>query len=333
MRRVLLAPALVAALSGCGGAGHAVPKGFRPETAAAFGSSDIWVLGQGDTLIRSTDGGAHFARVAFPPLPTEGSVPTLEFASARLGYAYVPRGRLFVTRNGGRSWSADGHASSFGLGGGFAYVVSGIEIKRSPVARDAWKTLGVKASLGRDSIAARGSDVWLLGAPRRGQDSTTLAISTDRGRTFATRTGPCFYDLPGQVVPAGGNVVWAVCPSGMMAGLFVSTNGGRSFGPASFHDPGGTHLPAVTNGAEIFPLAPRTAILSGGGDGPLLRTTDAGKSWTVLHPPFRIAGLDGVEFTAPRFGLALVQTSQSAASTELWRTTDGGATWRAIPLG
>ncbi len=326
MRRLLLALALVAALSGCGSGAHGVPRGFRPETAAAAGASDIWVLGQGNTLVRSTDAGAHFERVAFPALPTQGNVPVIEFATPQTGYAYERGSRLYVTRDGGSSWQAAlGGVLWLALGDRYVYALTKQGLERSPVARDVWMRLPYRTDWQRDSIAARGSHVWLLGAPRRGQDSTTLAISNDRGRSFTSHTGPCFYDLPGTVVPAGGNAVWAVCPSGMMAGLSLSTDDGRTF-PAvrSFHDPGGLSLPPLTNGARIAPFSPRAAILDGGAQSPLLRTTNRGRNWTPVQPT-KLDELLWLGSATHRVGYALT-------SNKLWRTSDAGASWHVVPI-
>lgn len=329
MRHILglgFAAAVVAVVAGCGGgASSGVPKGFRPETGAAFGTRDVWIVGQHDTLVRSTDGGARFTQVAFPPLPTQGNVPVIEFVSPRIGYAYGPGGDLYETRDGGTTWRGDGGVNAFASGGGFAYTISGGgRLERSATAGGSWKVIRSNVPSRGTSIAAHGSYVWLLGAPRRGQDSPTIAISSNRGRTFATRRGPCFFELPGRLVPAGGDVVWAVCPTGMMAGLWLSTNDGRSFASASYHDPGGTGLPPMTNGGEIFPTSPRSAILYGGADGPLYRTTDEGRRWERVRQPWKLTNEpDWIGFATARLGYALV-------ATKLWRTTDGGESWHAV---
>jgi hypothetical protein len=316
---------VVAVLAGCGGSAvHGVPKDFRPETAAAVGTRDVWVLGQGNTLVRSTDAGAHFQRVAFPPFMKK-TVPSIVFVNAQVGYAYGFGGDLYVTRDGGKGWFGEGGVTAFAVGGGFAYIISGGgQLERSPVSRSAWKVIRRHVPSRGVSIAVRGSHVWLLGPPRRGRDSTTLSVSLDRGRMFTNYAGPCFYDLPGRVVSAGGNVVWAVCPSGMMAALYLSRNGGRSFAIASFHDPGGNEPPPLVNSAQIFPLSPRTAILDGGPQGPLYRTSDQGSSWERLLVPWSAREEPlWLGFATRRLGYALV-------SRKLWRTTNGGASWHEV---
>jgi len=117
----------------------------------------------------------------------------------------------------------------------------------------------------------------------------------------------------------------------MMAWLALSTNGGRSF-PAirSAHDPGGLRQPSLVNSARIGAASARVAVLSRGAGGALLRTTDAGRHWRAVTGTARIRAVFWLEFTSRRVGAALVQTGPR--QTQVWRTTDGGATWRPVPI-
>ena len=330
MRRLLLAPVLVVALAGCGSAAHGVPKGFQPETAVAFGPSDIWILGRGAALVRSTDGGAHFEQVASPPLRAVGNGPSLLFANASDGFAYVVYGGglLYATHDGGHSWSASLSGVLYvAVGGGYVFAITlGHGLERSPLGRDTWTELSGAQAKGT-TVAADGSRVWLLGPPRQRPDADTIQKSVDAGRTLTSSRGPCFFELPGRLVPAGGNVLWAVCPTGMMASLLRSTDGGRSFPlTRSFHDPDGTTLPPLTNGAQIFPFSRDAAVVYGGGGGPIFRTTDGGRHWVRTRQPWTLTGAPvWLGFPTRSVGYAL-------ASSRLWRTTDGGASWHTVPI-
>jgi hypothetical protein len=320
-----------------------VPQRFRPETAAAVGTRDLWVLGQyrcGGTwcnaLVRSTDAGDHFGRVGLPSLPSQGTAPTVVFANARDGFAYVENTTsLYVTHDGGESWHRTGPrrvVSAFATAGGFAYVVSGPhELERSRVDRIAWQRTMLSALHQPFSLAARGSDVWFLGPPRHRPDYDTIALSSDHGRTFTPLTGPCLAELGGTLVPVAGGAVWAVCPSGMMAWLALSTNSGRSF-PAirSVHDPGGLRLPSLTNGGRIAAASARVAVLTGGAGGALLRTTDRGRHWSSVPATAQIKQVFWLGFATSRIGAAIVQVPHR---TQLWRTTDSGASWHSTPVG
>jgi photosystem II stability/assembly factor-like uncharacterized protein len=124
---------VVVAAASARGTSNGVPRGFEPDAAAAVGTGRIWVLGD-HVLLRSTDGGKHFARVGALPLQSQGTVPTLDFANPRDGFAYVWHGGpLYVTHDGGSSWhraGPKGHVVAFALGGGDAYVVVGRALAR-----------------------------------------------------------------------------------------------------------------------------------------------------------------------------------------------------------
>jgi len=332
--------AVAAAAAPAVGGAHAVPRGFSPETAAAVGARDLWVLGDYrcardhcDALVRSTDAGTHFVRVGLPSLPAQGSAPTILFANARDGFAYVANATpLFATRDGGLSWHRDGpdrHVTAFAAAGGYAYLLAGRHrLERSQVGRDAWQRLTLTVSHRPFSLAARGTDVWFLGPPRHRPDFDTVGLSSDGGRTFAARKGPCLAELGGTLVPAAGGVVWAVCPSGMMAELALSRNGGSTFPSIlSAHEHGGLREPGLVNSARIAAASAHVAVLSRGGGGALLRTTDAGRHWKPVPGTARIAEVSWLGFATHRVGAALVQTRRGM---QLRRTTDAGATWHSV---
>jgi hypothetical protein len=156
-------------------------------------------------------------------------------------------------------------------------------------------------------LAARGRDVWLLATPRtRFPRHDLLAGSTDGGRTFVTGTGPCIPGLGGDLEPSSSRVVWAVCPTGMMAGALRSTDGGATFTPL--------RTPPLVNSARLAPASNRTAVLAANGAGrPLYRPTDGGATWRPTAPPGKDNYWSEVVFTGTRVGDALVQVGARAA--------------------
>ncbi|MFI5415335.1 MAG: WD40/YVTN/BNR-like repeat-containing protein [Candidatus Lutacidiplasmatales archaeon] len=320
---------------------HGVPHGFRPQTAAAVGSRDYWVLGyyacggrSCAALVRSTDRGRHFERVALPWRSPRVNLPTLTFVNSRLGY--LLGGRLYITTDGGTSWHPSGPRGGreFAVGGRDVYVLSKNRLVRSPIGRSSWQTVPLPVRYRFVvSLAARGRKVWLLGSTSHIRAGDVTLRSSDAGAIFKTSHGPCIPELGGRLVPAGRGVVWAVCPSGMMAGLSLSTNGGRTFPRyRSLHDPGGTRLPALTNGGGIFPSSPRAAVLYRGASGPLFRTTDMGRRWISVPRTGRLEQLMWLGFATSRVGVGLFTTKPHPNQASLWRTTDRGATWHSMPI-
>jgi len=337
------AAAVVATAAYGHGPAQGVPRSFHPQTGAAVGKRDVWILGwyrrgaaQRLALVRSTDAGKTFVRVGLPPLSLQGETASLTFVNAHLGYLVSPRGRLYVTHDGGTNWRPFGPKGvrEVAMGGGEIYVLSKNRFERSPLGRSAWQAVSLPVRYRfLVSLAARGKKVWLLGSTRHIRAGDITLRSSDRGTTFKKSHAPCFPELEGMLVPAGDGVVWAVCPSGMMAGLSLSTNGGRTFPRfRSFHDPGGINLPALTNGAGIFPTAARAAVLYRGVSGPLFRTTDKGKRWSEIPRTGRLEQLFWLRFATSRVGLGLFTARSHPNQASLWRTTDGGATWHAMPI-
>ena len=155
-----------------------------------------------------------------------------------------------------------------------------------------------------------------------------LARSTDAGRSFTVGDGPCFADLGGALAPSSVNVLWVVCPTGMMAGAARSTDGGVTFAPL--------HLQKeIPNSTRLAPASDDSALLiiDAGGATPLL-TTDAGAHWTAPQTPRAETSWAWAGFTDAETGAALVQTGYDTAARlqlqQLWRTTDGGASWSVV---
>lgn len=316
------------------GAAPGVPAGFSPQSVAAVGTHDLWVVGGAtcggsscSALLRSTDAGKHFSAVGLPPSPPKGGTPSVVFANARVGFAYGEESTpLWVTRDGGESWhraGPTGGVSAFATAGGYAYLVAGLhQFERSPVGRDSWQKVKLAVPHYPFTLAARGPNVWFLGPPSHGADHDTIALSPNHGRSFTSRKGPCFSELGGTLVPTADRVVWAVCDTGNFSQTYRSTNDGRSFRLVKG--------PGQTNAAEVAPFSARGAVLDVGGISSLYRTTDRGAHWTPLHSTPVEGTILWLGSTTNRLGFAVIETWKPAQ--RVWRTTDAGATWHPVPL-
>ena len=335
---------------------RAVPAGFIPQSFTAISDSDYWVLGsipcaagRCTAIARTTDGGTSFSNIRAPGLQHVGelgrSEPTLRFADHDDGWAFVTGagGAFYVTHDGGASWNPVGQRNliAFATGGGYVYAVTAsctpdrcgaFRFERSPVSREGWTSSAMPFTPDGPvlDLSAHATHVWLL-ATRVGQVSSrydVLARSTDAGQSFTVGDGPCFPGLGGTLEPSSANVVWAVCPTGMMAGAARSTDGGVTFAPL--------HLQKeIPNSTRLAPASDDSALLiiDAGGATPLL-TTDAGAHWTPPRVPDAAAPWAWAGFTDAETGAALVQTGYDTAARlqlqQLWRTTDGGASWSVV---
>ncbi len=347
--RALLGVVLVASLAGFGrspdaGVGRSsVPAGFEPVSFTAVAERDFWLLGtvpchhgRCTAIVRTTDGGRSFAAISAPALPKTGTTPELRFADRLDGFVFVPwRGLFYATHDGGASWQrlVLGRVLGFATGAGNVDVVTSNRLEHSRVSANAWHTRPLPFSSDGSALdlAAHGASLWLLGTrPSNGRSANdALARSSDAGRTFITGAGPCVPGLGGELAPTSAQVVWAVCPTGMLAGATRSTNGGISFARL--------RTPPLVNSAQVAPASESTAVLARGVGGRLLRTTDGGKTWNAPKTPGGAKDIVWLGFTDARVGAALAQTGYDASAktevTALWRTTDGGATWSKVRVG
>jgi photosystem II stability/assembly factor-like uncharacterized protein len=343
---------LAAIAAGCGSSAHharraePLPASFVPVSLSTLDDDHFLVLGtlpcgagRCYALERTDDGGTGFTRVEAPAgLPTTSTTPTVRFADRRDGFVWVPLspGSFWSTHDGGTTWhrlrSPDVVAFTTADGQAYAVVArcaqqacSGYRFASGSASAEHWQQSAMPFTPDGPivDLAASGQDVWLLGtlagtsAPRYDE----LARSTDGGRVFAERAGPCTPGLGGSLQPSSARVVWAVCPTGMMAGAWRSTDGGVTF----------TQLraPALVNSAQLAAASDDSAVLAANGARrPLYRTTDGGRTWTPAGPRAADAVWSDVEFSAPGVGTALVTVGSTSAA--VWRTTDGGSTWSRI---
>ncbi len=336
-------------------AGGPVPPGFVPVSFTAISDDDFWLLGTAPcsrpvctSIVRTTDGGAHFVGIPAPAAPIDAAgmrsgIAQLGFADQLDGFAggtdASQPGPLWETHDGGDHWhKGPAGAITFTVTAGRVYVLtatcsngvcSHLRLDESPAASDDWTTTPISmTSTGTPALAASGAAVWLSLSPAGDQPrSQTLFASGDDGRTLTEEASPCVPGLGGRLEASSATVLWAVCPTGTMAGAWRSTDAGAHW--ASLRP-----SRELSNGAIITPVSDSAAALAVGGEAGMIRTTDGGQTFTAAAAPNGgTCQCTWIGFTDPATGSALVTVSgtpgpDNVPPTQLWRTSDGGSSWR-----
>jgi hypothetical protein len=341
-------------------AGGAVPGGFDPVSFTAVSPSDYWLLGDAPcsnpvctSIVRTTDGGSHFVGIPAPASPvleaqgTSTGINTLRFADDLDGYAFATGsgGELWDTHDGGGQWQQPGFLTGsellgFGTGDGYAFALVGscqsgscsaVTLERSPVSSDQWSAIAVPVPSGTDQVASmtvHGSELWFSLTTAANQANQLLVVGTGSGAHFSTYQSPCFSGLGGSIEASSADVLWAMCPTGMMAEAFRSADGGSQWK--------GLAAGELENSALLAPASDTTAVIQPAEQGQLLRTDDGGATWHSV--PSSGAGgswWSWIGFTDSSTGSGLRESDAPANwpwpngpyPEQLWRTTDGGASW------
>jgi photosystem II stability/assembly factor-like uncharacterized protein len=278
-------------------------------------------------VVRTTDGGASFDGIPGPPVGP-GAVSQLRFASALDGYAFGPG--LWQTTTGGSSWtdvSVPGQVSELEAAGGEAYLLTtgptgatspSVELLTAPVGSSQWHVVATPGPLGFGArFVLSGSDLYLLA----GNGDRALFVSVDQGGQFSQQSNPCTAGLGGTLAAAvdGSGALWAVCPTGTMAAVLRSSDGGQQWTTAMTAGgfPNSLELAAAT--ATVAVVAPPPEALTGA----LARTVNGGNSYAVVLPGTTPALVTWIGFSDPSRAYAIV-------SGTLEMSLDGGTSWRPV---
>jgi photosystem II stability/assembly factor-like uncharacterized protein len=167
-----------------------------------------------------------------------------------------------------------------------------------------------------------GHDVILQSDNAKGGN---LLVSHDGGATFARYQPPpnvaCQFQEPSP------GVIWAPCATGMMSGVWRSTDGG-----ASFRGAGGSATrngaPEQPNSAAFAAASSTTAVY---GWQRLYRTVDGGAHWSAVPTPAGVTQWRYLGFTDSTDGVALGWFG-GPSSERLYYTTDGGASYHRVSI-
>ncbi len=307
----------------------AVPAGFQPQSFTAISEFTWWLLGRArcgaelcTTIVRTQDGGPHFARIPAPP--TRG-VSQVRFATGSIGYAYGPQ--LWSTHDGGRTWvEADMGASELATAGGYVFALGSVggptlTLARSPIGHNHWTFLPGPGRAGLEGRAGP-AGLWVQGDTVIVQVGRHAWISNDNGDHFTRAPGAvpgdCQFDAT-----VDATVIWGLCMTGMAPDDVIrSADSGGSFSSTAA-------VPDAPLQAFAASSATSAVVAS---QGPLFGTADGGATWTQVAAPS--ADWTYLGFTDSTHGVALGNFGTGGRQEmRLYYTIDAGASYHYVPIG
>jgi hypothetical protein len=324
--------------------GGVIPADFQPSSFTAVSLDEWWMLGTARCLtgsgtcgaiVRTTDGGSQFTGIPSPPVAAN-DVTQLRFANAVDGYAFGPQ--LWETADGGTGWAqvvTPGEVTDVEAADGEAYALActasgscpSMELLRSQVGSGVWQKVSTPVALGYGAqFALSGPNLYLLSG---NEPPLVLLYSADKATTFSKRVDPGTPSLGGRVTAAadGSPTLWAASPTGTMAGTELSTDGGTTWHSVTPTGdfPNSVGITAASSSVALLWPGPQ---ISGEAPAALARTTDGGTSFSSVLSSGRVSWAG---FSDAARAYALV-SSGSTAGTQLFESTDGGATWRQVEI-
>jgi photosystem II stability/assembly factor-like uncharacterized protein len=317
---------------------------------------------------KTTNGGQTWVR---QPIPLQGNLVGIDFVSATTGWAVGAEGSVYKTTDGGTIWVRQRHdTSQFYTGVSFVSATEGWVCGNSTILHttdggSTWATQAVPA--GADAIEVRFVDSqngWAAGALR------TILHTTNGGQTWILQLGGVFEDPANRypfngldaadaanaIAVGGGNSIYTTTNSGAQ---WFSRGSGSGSIPFRVARADTNHIWAANSNSEvlytvnggrkwdrsIIQLQLDCETCSNTADIAFLNNNEG---WAVINGLFTTTSwvwhsLDGgkiwqslnVTNTGALSGLAIVdaQTLVAVSGTNdlIFRSTNGGNTWTAVP--
>ena len=331
------------------------PKGFEADSASFVSARTGFVLGTRHCsrlpckalLLDTVNGGKTWAWMPAPAVslvPTftaapRSAVSTVRFENARNGWLFGPG--LWATTDGGKQWRREmlpGEVIAVASADGMVFAatepvngsLNAARLYQSQVGTTAWtRVAGVSP---QNALTVLGHSAWAGVAPR-------LWTTTDSGKHWAKLSFRCPSDAisASAVAAASTGNVTLVCsnhgypkPGLSVKKVYTSANGGRSFRfagqPAEPGEVGTLAMP--TGDPRVITLA------AASGASYLYRSASGGKTWQTTT--YFDGGLSFRDLAyASRTTGYLIHFSGGpviAYGKGLMKTTNAGATWKAMPI-
>jgi hypothetical protein len=184
----------------------------------------------------------------------------------------------------------------------------------SPTDDDAFETVDTGPLGDASSLVATAGVVAFLNATDTGTEVLSSRADPDTGRVSGewTPSQPCRPGSEPVSLSSASDALWALCTDGRTESVSFRPSGGDAWTPVPSYRTGtGSLLTARSADSAVLHLADNTALM--------LVTPDGASRLTDGSPGFSNPTMLG--FTNRDLGFAV-------AEGDLWRSTDGGQTWR-----
>lgn len=324
--------------------------------ALTFVSATIgYAVGDGTTLLRSADGGATWTRGALTGAPPSLQLSSIDCASATICLIGEESGaRLLRTGDGGQTATPITPSTNPIFAAAFATPSVAVAIGRrgatvtSGDSGVTWSPVGGAIAPQRYGPVNAETAQWA----QAGGENGSIARTVDAGATWSLVGVPSSEFIRGTSFPSlnvgyaldsvggvfkttDGGATWTILDTGatgtpaailaldpgqvLLAGaqeIRRSTDGGASFARVSDRD---------VSGASIVGLDVAGGSLIAFGSKTLVRSADAGATWSRIRLPAGLSRVADADFVSEEAGYPLERGSK------LWRTTNGGRGWRQLP--
>ena len=291
-----------------------VVSGFGGGVAWADATTVLIYGGQG-TILRSTDAGLNWTDVSNPAITS--TYYDMAFNSAGVGIAVGPSGQVARSSGGGDNWQE---------------VITPMSDAGTAVAFADDLTVVVMGNLSQTMRSIDAGQTWNVGFIGGGSNEYRLRFTTPM-------TGLAVGAF-GQIArTVDGGESWSVIGGGILdkrvTGMAVSPSGSVVLAGAIAN--AGLLLRSITSGATWVSTGTRYTAPSFASDqvaiainpdGRIVRSTDAGQTWTVVYE--NLLGpqtLTNTTMITASIGLVVGDNGR------ILRTTDGGMNWNVTPSG
>jgi photosystem II stability/assembly factor-like uncharacterized protein len=262
--------------------------------------SDLWAVGQGGSILLTTDGGRNWETQTSP---TDKGLCSVTGSGQEL-WAVGAEGTILHTADGGRKWDPQTSPTVKNLwsaiGSGPEVWAVGAEgtILHTTDGGGNWEPQTGPTDEYLYSVTRSGSDLWAVGA------EGTILHTKDGGRKWEHQTSPADVDL--FSITGSGQELWAVGAEGT---ILHTNDGGKKWEPQISHTD--KYLGSVTGrGQELWAV---------GEGGTILHTNDGGKKWEPQTSP-TVNNLSSVVGSGPELWAV-------GARGTIVHTADGGKNW------